>query len=373
MRQPSDEGEKSPVVALGATSEAPLIKFYELENDHDLNQGHKIDIEESGVDRLSPLFQAIPGLLIKGKESSEKIMKVVVNGPLSSAADGDGLRAFVRDSKNQFTEHARLYEADGLSQLIGANAVFNIASAVVAQKHLADINEKLVEIKDGIEKIKAFQENERRSKITGTVEYLQQVSPVVIAGKASPHVRQQLEEFESNLAQVQHHLTQDVQGLSDDTILSPKKFDFFGKNVRQGILKRQAEMSDVLQQWWLCFSSRILACRLLAYFPGESELAKARYVHLKNIADKFFNEDISVFLASIRPAIDSTSSIFETKSEQFANRISLLEWEEEFLYDFLNKAKFGISSNEACLIENESPVEIFVRVNEGKIEQCYAQ
>lgn len=373
MRPSSDESNNVPVLALGATSEAPLIKFYELEESNAFDSGRNIDIEESGIDRLSPIFQAIPGLLVKGKESSEKIMKVVVNGPLSAAADGDGLRAFVRDSNNHFKEHARLYKADGLSQLIGANALFNIASAVVAQKHLADINEKLVEIKDGIEKIKEFQKNERRSKITGTVEYLQQVSPVVISGNASPHVRQQLEDFESNLSQIQHHLSQDVKDLSDYVNLSSKKFDLFGRNGRQRILRRQEDMSDILQQWWLCFTSRILACRLLAYFPGECELAKARYAHLKNVADKFLNEDVSIFLSSIRPAIDSTSSVFETKSEQFANRISLLEWEEEFLYDFFEKARFGINENEALLIENESPVEILVKVKDGKIEQCYAQ
>lgn len=372
MYQSNEERKSIPVLTLGATSEAPLVKLYESEMFDECNKVRNIDMEESGVDRLSPIFQEVPGLLIKGKESSEKIMKVVVDGPLSAAADGDGLRAFVRNENNLFVEHARLYETSGLSQLISANVVFNIASTVVAQKHLADINEKLVEIKEGVEKVKKFQENERKSKITGAVEYLQQVSPVVIGGHATSHVRQQLESIESNLAQVQHHLLKDIQDLSDDNGVSSKKFDFFAKNIRQGILKRQDKMSDILQQWWLCLSSRLLACRLLAYFPGERELAKARYAHLKETADKFLYEDISKFLSSVRAAIGSVSSVFETKSEQSANRISLLEWEEDFLHDFFEKAKFSIKNNEACLIENESPVEIFVKVSAGRIDQCFA-
>lgn len=90
--------------------------------------------------------------------ANKHIMEVVIHGDLAKAADGNGLRAFSRASNGNFTEHARLYHADSLSNLVNAAAVWQIASVVVAQKHLADINKKLEDLQDGINRISDFQQ-----------------------------------------------------------------------------------------------------------------------------------------------------------------------------------------------------------------------
>ena len=77
-----------------------------------------------------------------------------------------------KDGKFGVTENVRIFEANTLKQVINSGVIFNLASTVVAQKHLADINEKLKEIQKGINEIRHFQEDERRSKIDATVKLL---------------------------------------------------------------------------------------------------------------------------------------------------------------------------------------------------------
>jgi hypothetical protein len=66
-------------------------------------------------------------------------MEVVINGDLVRAADGHGFRAIAMGAKG-VREHARLFEVKNLQNVVNAAAVWQIASVLVAQKHLADIS-----------------------------------------------------------------------------------------------------------------------------------------------------------------------------------------------------------------------------------------
>ena len=80
--------------------------------------------------------------------ANKHIMEVVIHGDLAKAADGNGLRAFLRATNGGITEHARLYHADSLSKLVNAAAVWQIVP--FAQKHLADINKKLEALQNSV-------------------------------------------------------------------------------------------------------------------------------------------------------------------------------------------------------------------------------
>ncbi len=97
------------------------------------------------------------------------------------AGDGNGLRAFTVIADG-IKEHARVFEVENLQNMINAAAIWQIASVVVAQKHLTDINKKLDEIKDGVLGISRFLDNQRKSRIRSTYDYLGQVSQAIQGG-----------------------------------------------------------------------------------------------------------------------------------------------------------------------------------------------
>ena len=70
-------------------------------------------------------------------------MEVVVDGTLARAADGSGLLPFVRGPNGRIVEQARLFDAANLQRMVSAAALWQVASVIVAQKHLADISGRL--------------------------------------------------------------------------------------------------------------------------------------------------------------------------------------------------------------------------------------
>lgn len=125
-------------------------------------------------------------------------MEVVIDGALVRASDGNGFRAMSMGADG-IREQARLFEAGDLTNLVNAAAVWQLASVVVAQKHLADISEKLTEIKEAVTSISDFLDAERRSVIQGTYQYLSQACEVLTQGELSPAIRLELESCEREL------------------------------------------------------------------------------------------------------------------------------------------------------------------------------
>lgn len=115
-------------------------------------------------------------------------MEVVIKGNLVRASDGQGYRAFVV-GKGGIAAQAKLLEPSSLSHLVNAAAVWKVASVLVAQKHIHDINSKLAEISVQINQVSAFQKQSRRATIEGQIDNFSQVYQVVKAGElpAIPH------------------------------------------------------------------------------------------------------------------------------------------------------------------------------------------
>lgn len=104
------------------------------------------DHRSKPIGRLTALIQAVPSLLVASEAHGKRLMEVVINGDLVRAADGNGSRPYAI-TNGRISELARLFEVEKLSDMINAAAVWQIASVVVAQKHLADISQKLDELK----------------------------------------------------------------------------------------------------------------------------------------------------------------------------------------------------------------------------------
>ena len=151
----TDAADKDVILSLTEYTEPPKIKN---------------EFNESNISSFNQLFSNIPSLATKFETVKNQIVSINIDPrKLTLAKDGNGLRGMVhgvnKDGKFGVTENVRIFEANTLKQVINSGVIFNLASTVVAQKHLADINEKLKEIQKGINEIRHFLEDERRSKI----------------------------------------------------------------------------------------------------------------------------------------------------------------------------------------------------------------
>lgn len=106
-------------------------------------------------------------------------MEVIINGSLANVKDSPGFRGFSLGEKG-IKEHAVLLNPDKLIHLVNTDVLLNIASVVLAKKHLADISQNLTEIIEAVREVSAFQNNAQKSEIVGTIQYLQQIPSTVL-------------------------------------------------------------------------------------------------------------------------------------------------------------------------------------------------
>ena len=159
--------------------------------------------------------QAAPALMTAAEIANKHIMEVVIHGDLAKAADGNGLRAFSRATNGGITEHARLYHADSLSKLVNAAAVWQIASVIVAQKHLADINKKLEALQNSVDRIYDFQQTERKTRIQAIFDSLKEKMDLLsIANTEQRKIilnASILSKYDDDLKQIYLHLKADLE------------------------------------------------------------------------------------------------------------------------------------------------------------------
>lgn len=129
---------------------------------------------------VESLVQVAPSVGTAAMINSSKLMEVVINGELLAASDGNGLRAIAKAGKG--FEHARLYEPSNLQNMANAAAIWQIASVVVAQKHLADISATLKRVESKVESIQCFHEEKRFSDIGKTMSYLEDANMAIESG-----------------------------------------------------------------------------------------------------------------------------------------------------------------------------------------------
>ena len=109
------------------------------------------------------------------------------------------------------TNMARLFEIGNLQNVINAAAIWQVASVLVAQKHLADISSKLDEINDNIIALSQFLEDQRESRIRSAYDYLGQAYRALGSGELSGAVRNELENCERDLLEIQHHIEKEYR------------------------------------------------------------------------------------------------------------------------------------------------------------------
>lgn len=219
--------------------------------------------------------QAAPALMTAAEIANKHIMEVVIHGDLAKAADGNGLRAFSRATNGGITEHARLYHADSLSKLVNAAAVWQIASVIVAQKHLADINKKLEALQNSVNRIYDFQQTERKTRIQAIFDSLKEKMDFLSI--ANPEQRKIilnasiLSKYDDDLKQIYLHLKADLEKYGLQKV---EHKEMFGTaDLKADIEKKVNEVNELAELAFLCLSLRLICCHLINHL-GDMDVFK---------------------------------------------------------------------------------------------------
>lgn len=270
----------------------PALTVATIPPSESINTGAMQEQDIAGISRLSPLLQTLPSLATSAHVASHQYMEVIINGPLASVKDGPGFRGFSLGEKG-IKEHAVLLNPDKLSQLVNAGMLLNVASAVLAQKHLADISKKLTEIVEAVREVSAFQNNARKSEIIGALQYLQQITPTVLEGQCSPAIRQKLEDIEVQFSALQAHLLTDITATGDKVAALKDRGLFGSSEITNKIQTQQKILDERIHEWDLAMKVRAQALHLLTHAEGNTTLVRHRqqtivhnYQEFESVVDK---------------------------------------------------------------------------------------
>jgi hypothetical protein len=217
-------------------------------------------LDTSALSRaLEPIMQVAPSMATATLAGGRQLMEVVVNGNLAAAADGNGLRAFVMGADG-IKEHARLFEPTTLQNVANAAAIWQLASVVVAQKHLADISATLKRVESKVEGIQSFMEEQRLAVVRSVMTYLATAKRAMASGEFLERTRDKLEDFEVELQRVAMSLSDQMRresrtALEEDTLGCEGEYrSALAKHQRLARLGEELVLCNEvrLANWYLC-------------------------------------------------------------------------------------------------------------------------
>jgi len=356
-------------IVIGENPDQPVVTIEALSSTKEYEIATPLDAQNSistSIGRLSQLCQSMPSLLVAGEAGGKRLMEVVINGDLVRAADGNGLRAFTITS-NRITQNARLFEASNLQNIVNAAAIWQIASVVIAQKHLADISIKLDEIKDGIQAISKFLDNQRKSRIRATCAYLEEVYQAIHGGEFPDAARNQLEHCERDLLEIQQHLEMEYRQKVDMRVKHAEMFGTGG--LTNDIAEKLRELELLADDLALCVKTRIAAWHVFSLFPGDSQLKSARR---KNIQESIVSiqslgpdceEKIKGEILDVYSYLNRESTLEERRkclTSKWDSTVQTLAQKAQHCHDAMERS-------DQLMLANDRPTRILLQFDNGAL------
>ena len=360
----------SPALAteliFGVTPEAGAVTLRPMMDEGRFERARSISQPEPILSRLNAMMQAVPGLLVAEQHAGRHLMEVVINGDLIRAADGNGFRAIAR-GVNGFSENARLFDPASLSNLVNAAAVWQVASVLVAQKHLADISAKLKSIERGIDRLSGFLDSERRSRLTGTYAYLGQLYSALHEGRLPMPAVAQLESAERELLSIFDHL---LSEFAQEAARTPLDGDNFGtEDLTKEAIAKVKHLESLASDLQLCLQVRTAAWYVLAVLPDVHGLQHARRQAIENSRAR---------LAQLDQTIMSSARTNARRIDGFWNTEETLKARRQQVLNAAQKLKLTLQSEDATsgselrkmlltLEQSSKPIKLLLAVEDGKV------
>jgi len=177
--------------------------------------------------------------------------------------------------------HGTLLDPALLSNIVNAGALLQIASIALGQKHLADIKRELDEIKGYVKSISEFQQNERLSRLTATIKYLDQVAPSVLDGDAPTMLAAQLESHEAKLLAIQQHLFEDIKARTNDILNLKDPATFGSEGMQKAIERHHGILATHYEHALLCIRARAANLQLASMVSLDERIKDARLADIR--------------------------------------------------------------------------------------------
>ena len=230
----------------------------------------------------------------------------------------------------------------------------------------------------GVDEIKDFLTNDRRSKIVGTLDYLRQVVRTLGQKESPETLRHQLEHIERELLQIQSHIMRDLAA-STDKIGEIMQGRFERRMTRaNAIMERADEMHEIQKEWLLCMVARTVNWQVLSVFPGDKQLKITRKASIYKSIDEFtgflqgVHEQLHAKVATVRSVLDSFSAAQQDKSLllQFDLKRRLQEDNIQMSSDAAVMRK-EIRKFADRLWSPQKPIVLALAVDKGRIVEAY--
>ena len=322
---------------------------------------NKKKVNKESVSGLNHLLNTVPDLLIIKEFSGNHYAKINVPlEKLANAKDGDGLRAIILGNKG-ISENARIYSPEKLQNLVNSGALFNLASTLVAQKHLADINEKLDEINNNLNDIKEHLRQERRAKITSAYKESSRTYNYLAKGeKISNQEEHLLGNHLTHIQQVYDHIQSDLI----ETVKDIKECNKIQSNKLFDLLKKY---NFVYEELKLCCNA-ILSIYAIFFISRKEQKNLSKMEDIRLETSDFLTKIANDLKHHLDKKLKESESIFNFDSTDLANRAFVYNRKfnfDENLSDSLNKIQKFSSS----FLEDKS-VDIYVSLENGQIKEA---
>ncbi|MDA0576402.1 MULTISPECIES: hypothetical protein [Burkholderia] len=354
-------------IVLGDDAQRHGVRIAPLSDEERYRTAQALPGDSMLISRLSAGLQAVPSLLVEEGHRGKRLMEVVINGDLVRAKDGVGLRAWTMDANNKISEHAKLFDADKLQTMVNAAAVWQVASVVVAQKHLADISAKLDEIRKGVQDVSDFLNEERRAKVTGTYEYLQLAVSAIKKGELSLAIRTELESCDRELIQIQHHLQRELLRQCEQPV---EHKEMFGTgDLQKDTVTKYERLKGLAKDMRLTLKTRALAWYVLSLYPGEPALKQARMEGLLRSVEEV-EAHLQTIEASAERDCQNFSSIWNNGTTLAIRKANVRDTAQALSDDLVtgaHEAKKDVQASDALLSTHDAPTYLVFEVEDGCI------
>jgi hypothetical protein len=321
------------------------------------------------MSRMSACLQAVPSLLVQQAHQGRHLMEVAINNPLANAASGSHFLPFARGADGKIIEQAKLFKPEGLSSLVNAAAIWQVASVVVAQKHLADISAKLDEIKQGIDDLKGMFQDKLDGDIEGTYRYLRTVAKSFEIGEVPKFARFELESCRRELLQTESGLIKMFKRRLDQTI--EHKETVGTEDLLNDTLRRYSDLDKITTSLMTCFKTEALAWQVLSLFPGEEAMAQvwkeetiesmAAFARMQDKIKETAKVDVGRF--------QSLFNFESTLEERRANVTQRAAQAARAIDHSASQFQSGMVQTALRLEHNNDPIRLGVEIIDGQIQQ----
>lgn len=290
------------------------------------------ELDSKSISQLNHWFSTLPVAASANAGNAKQLMTCSFKySQLVQAKDGSGaIGAVLKPGTKKIGAQARFKEAENLKSAVNVNLIFNFASQALAQKHLADINERLQAIEQKVEGIQEHLNKERFAKIQTLQERLQIIGKMLRDGEEiTKDTLQNLGKSAEEVRALVIHIKSDIAKAHEE-IADFDPTNLFGSDGTREKIKKLIENADRLQREYLLGMQCLLMANLILFIKhgGNKEFSLASEIYLSELRSENgaiaqwgrTQKKITLHLSKMKPLFErSTSSI--ANSHQVERRL----------------------------------------------------